>query len=169
MTIKNINQPYYAALMIHGEQIELGRADVGILMNRVIANLRASGEDISHCTIALGVTKAEMSKAIKGGGRAQFAHEGENPESPLYGMTADMVAMIQPMTDETPSPIEGVTMTRFLEAQESQEYKTYNAFAANPDNRIGVNPGDIVAAKESYYAAYPLIAPHFPKWIDDSN
>lgn len=169
MTIKNINQPYYGSLVIHGEQLDLGRADLGIILNRIIANLRASGEDILHCTIALGVTKAEMSKAVKGGGRAQYAHEGENPESPLYGMTADMVAMIQPMTEETPSPVEGVTMTQFIEAQESQEYKTYNAFAANPDNRIGVSPGDIEAAKESYWAKYPLIAPRFPKWIDDSD
>lgn len=166
MTIKNINQPYYAALMIHGEQIELGRADVGILMNRVIANLRASGEDISHCTIALGVTKAEMSKAIKGGGRAQFAHEGENPESPLYGMTADMVAMIQPMTDETPSPFEGITMSRLITAQESDEYKAYLHMAISPENRVGINEGVIESLRQQWRNAYPDVAVHVPVWKD---
>lgn len=167
MTTHAINQNYFAALIFDsGERIELGCASMPVIYQRLMGNVKATQLDFSHATLVFGLTKTDLKAGSKVGAKPKYAHEGENPDSPLYGMTEEMIARIQPASDDDPSPFEGISMTRLMEGQASQEYKAYLHFAINPENRVGVTEGVITAARDMWWAHYPDLAVHVPVWKD---
>lgn len=167
MTTLNINQPYFAAMITDsGERIELGKAVWPQIQERAFANLKAIDEDISAAMIVIGITKESMNKMAGKGSKPRYAHEGENPDSPLYGMPAEMIARIQQIDDDAPSPFEGITMSRLMEAQASDEYKAWVHMAINPENRVGISDGVIDSLRQQWQNAFPDVAAHTPIWKD---
>lgn len=167
MTHANINRMYFAALTVNGQKrIELGKALWPEITQRAFANLKTFPDEITDATITIGITKDSLARASKGGVQAEYAHAGLDPNSPLYGLDADVVASIQMIDDDTPSPFEGITMTRLMEAQQSPEYQSYMIFALHPDKRVGVDAGVISEAYHNWCFAYPDVSEHVPAWID---
>lgn len=161
----NINQLYFAALIINGtERIELGKSDWSTLITRAFANLKSFDGPVDFANFAIGVTKEQLSRASKNSVQAEYAHEGLNPDSPLYGLDESVIRNMQQIEDDTPSPFEGITMNRLMEANTSPEFEAYRTLACNPEKRVGVESGFIEALREAWHEAYPDVAKHIPPW-----
>ena len=163
----NINKLYFAALLVNGtERIELGKADWGTITSRAFANLKSFDSNITHASLLIGESKADLTNASKSNVQAEYAHEGLNPNSPLYGLDESVINSMQTIDEETPSPFEGITMNRLIVANTSPEFEAYRTFACNPDKRVGVESGLITAARDAWREAYPDVAVHIPPWKD---
>lgn len=161
----NINQLYFAAIILNGtERIELGKANWGVITARAFANLKSFDGPVDSVNLILGVTKADLSRVAKGGVQAEYAHEGLNPDSPLYGLDESVIKNMIQIEDDTPSPFEGITMNRLIEANSSPEFEAYRTLACSPEKRVGVESGFIEALREAWHEAYPDVAKHIPPW-----
>lgn len=166
MTHRNENTEYYGRLILDsGKVVELGRATPVILAQRIHATMVANqGLVIESFTFNANLNSNQLNKM--GGAKPKYAHEGENPDSPLYGMPAEMIARIQQIDDDAPSPFEGITMSRLMEAQASDEYKAWVHMAINPENRVGISDGVIDNLRQQWQDAFPDVAAHTPIWKD---
>lgn len=166
---RNENAEYFAALIVNGdERLELGKADAPTIQKRIFATLAANYDvKVDSWICYAGRTKDDLNRIIKSGGaKPKYAHEGENPDSPLYGMPAEMIARIQQIDDDAPSPFQGITMSRLMEAQASDEYKAWVHMAINPENRVGISDGVIDSLRQQWQDAFPDVAAHTPIWKD---
>lgn len=161
----NINQLYFAAIILNGtERIELGKANWGVITSRAFANLKAFSGPVESFNIICGVTKADLSRVAKGGVQAEYEHEGLNPDSPLFGLDKSVIDSMVTIEDDTPSPFEGITMDRLIEANTSSEFEAYRLMACNPDKRVGVDSDHIAKLRVDWETAYPDVARFIPPW-----
>lgn len=169
MTHRNESKLVYGKLVINGDnEVDLGRATMIELNQRCGAVIKSRIDlDIESWHLFAAADKAMLNQMVKGGIQKTYEHEGLNPDSPLYGLDKDVIDSIVQIDDETPSPFEGITMNRLMEAQASPEYKAYLIFALHPDKRVGVSGDDIKDCRIEWEQAYPDVALHCPKWVED--
>lgn len=170
MTHRNESATVFAALLINdNERIDLGKATALEMFQRAGATVKSRIDiKIEDCRLFYSTTKEGLNQLCKSGVKKQYEHEGLNPNSPLYGLEKSVIDSIVQIDDETPSPFSGITMNQLMEAQASPEYKAYLLYALHPDKRVGVSHDDIKNTRIAWEQAYPVIAAHVPKWIEDS-
>lgn len=168
MTHRNESKLVYGKLVINGEtEVDLGRTTMVEMSQRFNVTVKSRIDtDITQCVMLLADTKESLGQ-IKSTSGKTYEHEGLNPDSPLYGLDKDVIDSIVQIDDETPSPFPGITMNRLMEAQASPEYKAYLIFALHPDKRVGVSGDDIKDCRIEWEQAYPDVATHCPKWVDE--
>lgn len=168
MTTRNENAMYHAAMIVGGtERVNLGHCDPAQINKRVFATLAANLDiQVDDFTIFASRTKEGLAKQIKNGGgvQAEYEHEGLDPSSPLYGLDKSVIDNMIQIEDDTPSPFEGITMNRLIEANTSPEFEAYRTLACSPEKRVGVESGFIEALREAWHEAYPDVAQHIPPW-----
>ena len=165
MTQININKSFFAALIINGtERIELGKSLWPEITQRAFANIKNFEGSIESANLIIGVTKDQLLRASKSGVQAKYAHEGLNPDSPLYGFDESVIKNMQVIDDDDPSPFEGISMSRLMEANSSPEFEAYRTLACSPEKRVGIEMGVIEALREAWHEAYPDVAKHIPPW-----
>lgn len=168
MTHRNEMADYHAAIIVNGtERLSLGHCDAPTLKTRLFATLAANPEvRIDDFTLYCSRTKDGLEKIIKrnGGVQAEYEHEGLNPDSPLYGLDKSVIESMVMIEDDTPSPFEGITMNRLMEANTSSEFEAYRLMACNPEKRVGVDSNHIAKLRMDWEAAYPDVAAFIPPW-----
>lgn len=168
MTHRNESKLVYGKLRLNGnEVVDLGRTTMLEMSQRTAAVIKSRVDlDITSAQTFYAESKDELAKMLKGGVQAEYAHEGLNPDSPLYGLDAEAIALIRPLEDDTPSPYPDITMSRLAEATSSPEFIAYSLLATNPDKRVGVDPGVLSEAYHNWCFAYPDVSEHVPVWKD---
>lgn len=168
MTTRNETSMYFAAMIVsNSERVNLGHCDPAQMNKRIFATLAANLDiQIDNFTIFASRTKEGLEQQIKRGGgvQAEYAHEGLNPDSPLYGLDESVIKNMIQIDDDTPSPFEGITMNRLMEANTSPEFEAYRTLACSPEKRVGVESGFIEALREAWHVAYPDVAKRIPPW-----
>lgn len=166
MTIRNEMKLMYGKLVLNGsEVVELGRAAIPELSQRVTAVIKSRIDlDIESWNFYASADKVALAKMMKGGVQAEYEHEGLNPDSPLYGLDKSVIESMVMIEDDTPSPFEGITMNRLMEANTSSEFEAYRLMACNPEKRVGVDSNHIAKLRMDWEAAYPDVAAFIPPW-----
>lgn len=168
MTHRNEMADYHAAIIVNGtERLSLGHCDAPTLKNRIFATLAANPEVlVEDWVVYCSRTKDGLERCVKRGSgvQAKYAHEGLNPDSPLYGFDESVIKNMQVIDDDDPSPFEGVSMSRLMEANSSPEFEAYRTLACSPEKRVGIEMGVIEALREAWHEAYPDVAKHIPPW-----
>lgn len=168
MVYRNETSLYYAKAILNGVEFDLGRTNAVDMQPRLMSKIKGNiHEELASLIFVMSPTKEGLNQAIKSTAKKEYEHEGLNPDSPLYGLDKDVIDSIVQIDDETPSPFAGVTMNRLMEAQASPEYKAYLIFALHPDKRVGVSGDDIKDCRIEWEQAYPDVATHCPKWVDE--
>lgn len=157
---RNIDASFHAVMQLNGESHDLGHTTFDILMKRCYATLASNpGVKVETINLLAARTKSDLKRIVNQASTACA-------EDPLAGFDPSVIAMIQQVDQNSPSPFPDITLGELLEAQSSPEFIAYSMLATQPDERVGVGADVIALARESWEEAYPEIAQHIPKWVE---
>lgn len=134
MTHRNEIAKFHAAFIFNGESHDLGAATFDQIMKRTYATLLANQDTKIESFSLLCARSAVKLKSLIA---ASASHS--NPDGNLLSLLdPDALSGIETISDDTPSPFPDISLSRLIDARASPEFRAYEIFASQPDNRIGV-------------------------------
>lgn len=159
---------WFGAIKVNDEKvIDLGKNNLVTLLGRMNTQVAKFPDPISNVMFMYGDSQDHIRKALNYSPDS-IRYAGLTPEQIqekkwLDGLKAE--GLIQQLDPDARTILPDVcTDGEYNNAICSPECRAYEHYAMIPENRIGADSSIIEAAKLAWFNAYPLIAPHYPKW-----
>jgi len=145
----NFDRTYYGRLNINESKINLGCAELDMLLRRATNQLaKAATPRASKLQITMEFSTVPLLDA------SILNHE--------QALVNEMQSL---MVEDSEEIYPGITAKRVAEVFVTPQCEAYRKLC-HPQNRIGIPPDEVRRIIDEYRAAFPDCIPHFPLWVD---